>query len=138
MYYTIIPATLMPLSDISRVSRVSAELPQLTAASRSSARSQRLPASCHTSRGFFVESTVRYAADAAAVHLDGTGVASSGSGSAVVSREFVPANFGAELVDGVKERSGLEVVLIRCDVDDEALDALRKRARVVTCDEPEH
>jgi len=96
-----------------------------------SASAGRLP---HLQRVSVVESIVRYAA----AHSDGTGVAGSGPGSAVASREFVRANLGAELVDGVKERSGLEVVLIRCDVDDEALDALRKRARVVTCDEPEH
>jgi len=87
-------------------------------------------------RVFVVQSIVRYAP--AAVHSDGTGVAGSGSGSTVASREFVRANLGTELVNGVKERSGLEVLLVRCDADDKLLDTLRKRARVVICDGAEY
>ncbi|KAH8994277.1 hypothetical protein EDB92DRAFT_320728 [Lactarius akahatsu] len=86
----------------------------------------------HLERVLVVQSIVRYAT----ARLDCTDV--SGSGSAVAIREFVRANLGPELVDGVNERSGLEVVLIRCEVDNEALDALRKRARVVICDEPQY
>ncbi|KAH9059172.1 hypothetical protein EDB87DRAFT_1684929 [Lactarius vividus] len=87
----------------------------------------------HLERVLVVQSIVRYAA----AHLDGTGVTGSGFSSAVVSREFVRVNLGAELVNRVKERSGLEVVLVRCDVDGDALDALRERARVTICDSDE-
>ncbi|KAH8989867.1 hypothetical protein EDB86DRAFT_2940849 [Lactarius hatsudake] len=87
----------------------------------------------HLERVLVVQSIVRYAA----AYLDGTGIARSGSSSAVASREFVQVNLGAELVDSVKERSGLEVVLVRCEVDGNALDALRERARVVICDSDE-
>ncbi|KAH9005348.1 hypothetical protein EDB83DRAFT_2464741 [Lactarius deliciosus] len=86
----------------------------------------------HLERVLVVQSIVRYAT----AHLHGTDVA--GFGSAVAKREFVQANLGPELVDSVKERPGLEVVLIRCEVDDEALDALQKRVRVVICDDPEY
>jgi hypothetical protein len=44
-------------------------------------------------------------------------------------------NAGAELVAVVKGRYGLEVVLIGCEVDDEAQEALRKRAQVNIEDE---
>ncbi|KAH9019358.1 hypothetical protein EDB85DRAFT_2008857 [Lactarius pseudohatsudake] len=87
----------------------------------------------HLEKVLVVQSIVRYAA----AHLDGTGVAGSGSTSAVASRGFVQVNLGAELVDSVKERFGLEVVLVRCEVDGDALDALRERARVVICDSDE-
>jgi hypothetical protein len=48
----------------------------------------------------------------------------------VASRNFVQANVGPELMGVVNGRSGLEVVLAGCEVDEEMLDALRKRARV--------
>jgi len=73
---------------------------------------------------FVVQSIVRYTA-AVASPLGSAGIFGSGSGT----------NVGAELVDVVEARLGLEVVLVGCEVDDEALDALRKRARVVIWDE---
>lgn len=87
----------------------------------------------HLEKVLVVQSIVRYAA----ADLNGTGIAGSESSSAVASREFVQVNVGAELVDSVKERSGLEVVLVKCEVDGDALDALRERARVVICDSDE-
>ena len=58
------------------------------------------------------------------------------TGAAVVrAHELAHANVGAELVAVVKGRYGLEVVLVGCEVDDEALDALRKRAQVDIGDE---
>ncbi|KAH8994280.1 hypothetical protein EDB92DRAFT_1944152 [Lactarius akahatsu] len=69
----------------------------------------------HLEKVLVVQSIVRYAAG----DLGGTGIAGSGSSSAVASREFVQVNLGAELVDG------------------DALDALRERARVVICDSDE-
>ena len=38
--------------------------------------------------------------------------------------------FDLELLGVVKRQSGLEVVLAGCEVEEEMLDALRKRARV--------
>ncbi|KAI9438821.1 hypothetical protein H4582DRAFT_1951381 [Lactarius indigo] len=88
----------------------------------------------HLETVLVVQAIVRYPA----VHLNGTDVTGSSSGSAVADREVARANLGPELVGSVKERPGLEVVLIGCEVDDEALDALRKQARVIICDEPEY
>ena len=60
----------------------------------------------------------------------------AGTGAAVArSQELVYPNVGAELVAVVKGRYGLEVVLVGCEVDDEALEALRKRAQVDIGDE---
>ncbi|KAF8263950.1 hypothetical protein EI94DRAFT_537429 [Lactarius quietus] len=52
------------------------------------------------------------------------------AGWSVIRSKFVQANVGAELMEVVRGRSGLEVVLAGCEVDDETLDALRERARV--------
>jgi hypothetical protein len=54
----------------------------------------------------------------------------AGDGCSVASRNFVQANVGPELVEAVNLRPGLEVVLAGCEVDEELLDTLRKRARV--------
>ena len=69
---------------------------------------------------FVVQSIVRYAG----------GVADTDAGSAMANRDIVRVNIGAELVEAVRVRSGLEVVLVRCEIDEEALEALRKRDRV--------
>lgn len=58
------------------------------------------------------------------------GVDEAVDGLSVVSRNFVQANVGPELLEAVNGRSGLEVVLAGCEVDEELLDALRERARV--------
>ncbi len=81
----------------------------------------------HLQRVFVLHFTVHCAAAARPDSVD-----AAGAGSAVASREV---NVGAELVQAVSGRSGLEVVLIGCEVDDEALEALRKRARIVIEDE---
>jgi hypothetical protein len=85
---------------------------------------------------FVVQHTVRYAAvrtDGAVLwnikRMAGTGVA----GQRI--HELAHPNVGAELVAVVKGRYGLEVVLVGCEVDDEALEALRKRAQVDIGDE---
>ncbi|KAI9453467.1 hypothetical protein BJY52DRAFT_840654 [Lactarius psammicola] len=83
----------------------------------------------HLQKIFVVQSTVRYAADSVARQGD-IGDADADAGSAVACRKPVQANMGAELVEAVSGRSGLEVVLAGCEVDEEALDALQKRARV--------
>jgi hypothetical protein len=55
----------------------------------------------------------------------------AGAGRSVAGRKFVLMNVGPELMEVVKERSGLlEVVLAGCEVEEEMLDALRKWARV--------
>jgi hypothetical protein len=51
------------------------------------------------------------------------------------THELAHANVGVELVAVVKGWCGLEVVLIGCEVDDEAMEALRKRAQVDIGDE---
>ena len=61
---------------------------------------------------------------------DDVRVAGAGAGCSAASRNFVQANVGVELVEAVRGRSGLEVVLAGCEVDYKALDALRRRARV--------
>ena len=81
----------------------------------------------HLQKVFVVQSAVRYAAGSAAREVD-IGVADAGS--AMASHKSVQADVGAELVEAVSVRSGLEVVLVGCEVDEEALEALRKRARV--------
>ena len=58
------------------------------------------------------------------------GVGGAGAGCSVASRKFVQPNVGAELAEAVSWRSGLEVVLAGCEVDEKTLDALRKEARV--------
>jgi hypothetical protein len=78
---------------------------------------------------FVVQSAVRYAARSAA-RGDGVGVADAEASSAMACHKFVQADVGAELLEAVSVRSGLEVVLVGCEVDEEALEALRKRARV--------
>ncbi|KAH9023098.1 hypothetical protein EDB85DRAFT_1992713 [Lactarius pseudohatsudake] len=85
---------------------------------------------------FVVQNTVRYAA----ARSDGAVLWNfkrlAGNGTAMIStHEPAHANVGAELVAVVKGRYGLEVVLVGCEVDDEALDALRKRAQVDIGDE---
>ena len=80
---------------------------------------------------FVVESTVRYAAASA----EGCDVSGAETGSAMDSTKFMKANVGVELVEALSGRSGLEVLLIGCEVDEEALEALRKRARVEIGDE---
>ena len=57
---------------------------------------------------------------------DGLGFAGPGADCA----EGVQANKGTELVEAASGRSGMEVVLAGCKVDDETLEALQKRARV--------
>ncbi|KAH9023094.1 hypothetical protein EDB85DRAFT_338818 [Lactarius pseudohatsudake] len=76
-------------------------------------------------RVFVFHSAVR---SAAAAGPDTTDV--HGAGSSVPSRKFMQADVGVELVEAVSGRSGLEVVLAGCEVDEDALDALQKRARV--------
>ncbi len=88
----------------------------------------------HLQKVFMVQSTVRHAAASAARQGD-IGTADADAGSTLAGRKFVQANVGAELVEAVSGRSGLEVVLVGCEVDEEALDALRKRARVDIGDE---
>jgi hypothetical protein len=83
---------------------------------------------------FVVYSTVRYAA-ASADGCDGGGVSSADASFAMASPDSVKINLGAELVGVLSGRPGLEVVLIKCEVDEEALEALRERARVEIGDE---
>jgi hypothetical protein len=83
---------------------------------------------------FVVYSTVRYAA-ASADGCDGGGVSSADASFAMASPDSVKINLGAELVDVLSGRPGLEVVLIKCEVDEEALEALRERAWVEIGDE---
>ena len=77
---------------------------------------------------FVVNSTIRYAV-ASADSCDGGGVSGAGACFAVGSPKSA-INLGTQLVDTLNRRSGLEVVLIECEVDEEALEALRERARV--------
>ena len=58
------------------------------------------------------------------------GVHEANKSYSVASRKFVLANVGPELLKVVNRRSGLEVVLARCEVEEKMLDELRKRARV--------
>ncbi len=90
----------------------------------------------HLQRIFVVQNTVRYAV----ARPDGVVLWNfkrlAGTGNAVTrAHEFAYANVGAELVAVVKGRYGLEVVLVGCDVDNEALEVLRKRAQVDIGDE---
>lgn len=85
---------------------------------------------------FLVQNVVRYAT----ARTDGAVMWNikriTGTGAAVArSQELVHPNVGAELVTVVKGRYGLEVVLVGCEIDDEALEALRKRAQVDIGDE---
>jgi hypothetical protein len=57
---------------------------------------------------------------------DGLGFAGPGADCS----EVVQVNVGTQLVEAVSGRSGLEVVLAGCEVDEETLEALQKRARV--------
>ncbi|KAH9174530.1 hypothetical protein EDB89DRAFT_548621 [Lactarius sanguifluus] len=86
----------------------------------------------HLQRIFVVRCAVHHGA---AAGPDGGSVSVAGSGPVLTSTKFVGENLGVELVEVVAKRSGLEVVLVGCEVDEEALDALRKRARVVIGDE---
>ncbi|KAI9442170.1 hypothetical protein H4582DRAFT_2072722 [Lactarius indigo] len=79
------------------------------------------PLLLHLQRVFVVHCTVHCAVVAALPD-------SVGATDAVANREV---NVGAELVEAVSARSGLEVVLVGCAVDDEALESLEKRAQVV-------
>ena len=85
----------------------------------------------HLQKVFVVQSTVRYAAGSAA-RGSGVGVADAEpeAAYAMAGHKFVQENVGAGLVEAVSVRSGLEIVLVGCEVDEEALKALRKRARV--------
>lgn len=90
----------------------------------------------HLQKIFVVQSIVRYAL------AQPDGVVSwnfkrlAGTAAAVPRpHEYAHANVGAELVVMVKGRYGLEVVLVGCEVDNEALEALRKRAQVDIGDE---
>ena len=85
-------------------------------------------------RVFVVRCAVHYATGSAGFP-DDIGVAGACSRSVVASREFVQENVGTELVEAVSGRSGLEVVLVGCEVDGKALEALRKQTRVVIGDE---
>ena len=83
----------------------------------------------HLQKVFVVRCTVRYAAGSTA-REGSVGVADHDSGSAMANHKPVRADIGADLVEAVSVRSGLEVVLVGCEVDEEALEALRKRAVV--------
>ncbi|KAH8977656.1 hypothetical protein EDB86DRAFT_1075203 [Lactarius hatsudake] len=86
---------------------------------------------------FVIQNTVRYAAARSGGALSWNFKRLAGNGTAVIRTHHEPthANVGAELVAVVKGRYGLEVVLVGCEVDDEALEALRKRAQVDIGDE---
>jgi hypothetical protein len=81
----------------------------------------------HLQRVIVVNSTLLLATPARS-----DGIAGTGAGCSVASDDFVQSHVpvGVELVEVVSSRSGLEVVLAGCEVDEEALDALRKPARV--------
>ena len=79
---------------------------------------------------FVTHSMIRYAAAASAEGCDGVGNSGAKAPSAMAKPHLVKENMAAELVDVLSRRSGLEVVLIECEVDEEALGALRERARV--------
>ena len=90
----------------------------------------------HLQRVFLVQNTVRYAT----ARTDGVVLWNikriAGTGPAVAgAHDLAQVNVGPELVAVVKGRYGLEVVLVQCDVDDKALEALRKRAQVEIGDE---
>ena len=69
-----------------------------------------------------------------AVHSDARahpdGVFEAGAGCSMTGRKFTLSNVGPELIEVVNMRSGLEVVLAGCEVEEEMLDELRKRAQV--------
>ena len=69
-----------------------------------------------------------------AVHSDARahpdGVFGAGAGCSMTGRKFTLSNVGPELIEVVNMRSGLEVVLAGCEVEEEMLDELRKRAQV--------
>ena len=52
------------------------------------------------------------------------------AGTSASSTMVINKNMGPELMEAMSVRSGLEVVLVGCEVDEEALEALRERARV--------
>ena len=79
----------------------------------------------HLQRVIVINSSIH---SGAAAHPNGIGEA--GKSCAVASGDFVQANVGPELLGAVNRRSGLEVVLAGCEVEEDILDALRKRARV--------
>ncbi|KAN0140539.1 hypothetical protein V8E53_001748 [Lactarius tabidus] len=80
----------------------------------------------HLQRVIITNSAIHSAATA---RTDGGGEACARS--SVAGRKFVLMNVGPELMEVVKERSGLlEVVLAGCEVEEEMLDTLRKRAKV--------
>ena len=90
----------------------------------------------HLQRVFVVQNTVRFAVACPDGVVLWNFKRLAGTGTAVArAPEFAHANVGAELVGVVKVRYGLEVVLVGCEVDDEALEALRKRAQVDIGDE---
>jgi hypothetical protein len=75
---------------------------------------------------FVVHVTVRYSA----VSTDGCDGGGLSGADADFSMASPGPNLGVELVATLSGRSGLEVVLIGCEVDEEALEALREQARV--------
>ncbi|KAH9055324.1 hypothetical protein EDB87DRAFT_1641794 [Lactarius vividus] len=83
----------------------------------------------HLQRVFVVQSTVR-CATASDACLGGIGIYGVDANSVMANRKLVQANVGAVLAEVVNGRSGLEVVLVGCEVDKEALVVLRKRTRV--------
>ena len=87
----------------------------------------------HLQSVFVVQSIVRCAT---ATQEDGTDDAQSGTTCAqtVPTRESKRRNLSIDLEDALKGRSELELVLVECEVDDEALNVLRKQVRVVRCD----
>ena len=85
-------------------------------------------------RVFVLKTAIRYAA-ASAAGMGSVDDAGTVVTSATVSRKSVKATVGMELVDLLNRRPGLEVVLVGCEVDEETLGALKKRARVEIGDE---
>ncbi|KAF8267424.1 hypothetical protein EI94DRAFT_1730491 [Lactarius quietus] len=79
-------------------------------------------------KGVIVVNSAIHSESAAPACLPDSGKA--GAGCSVICREFVQANVGMELMRAVRGRSGLEVVLAGCEVDEEMLDVLRNHARV--------
>src|SRR6266404_1242853 len=82
----------------------------------------------HLERVFVVDAILHYVATA--VHSALTDI----TDGYVLHGKLTRMNMGTEIVDAVRERSGLEVVLVGCDVDDEVLDTLRQHAQVVIQD----
>ena len=79
---------------------------------------------------FVTHSMIRYAAAASAGGCDGVGDTGVKASSALANPHLMKENMAAELVNFLSRRPGLEVVLIECEVDEEAFRALRERARV--------